>query len=119
MQITISLAALDCRGDLVRLYLSNRWKNADRATDTQLLLTRAPAAEKYGPVARTFPILIRHSRPAIPRKKKRQLSSCNKLSFGGEEQIKGRRTPHRDCERGQEGARIEKRKEEDRGRIGK
>lgn len=38
-------------------------------TVTQLLLTRILAAEKYGPVAKTFPILIRHSRPSTPEKK--------------------------------------------------
>jgi len=68
--VAISLTALDCRRDLMRSYLSNRRKNADKATGAQLLLTKTPAAEKYGPVARTFPILIRHSRPAISRKKK-------------------------------------------------
>jgi len=37
----------------------------------------------------------------------RPVTSCR----SGKEQIKGRGTPHRDCGRGQEGARIEKRKE--------
>lgn len=55
----------------------------------------------------------------MPRKKRsgnfRPVTSCR----SGKEQIKGRDTPHRDCGRGQEGARIEKRKKEGRRRTGK
>lgn len=73
-----------CRGDLKRSYLANRQKNTDKAIPgAQLLLTRTPVAEKYGPVARTFPILIRHSRLGYAEKKKSgNFRSGNKLLFG-------------------------------------